>query len=368
MSTSKKDSSQPSNTHLHTEQPSLSQMSHTSTLTDEEDVLEAKRMQSRFPWLDARLLVVVGFTSVVMLILLIVPMPTQSTYTTANSWGKLEPFHQYQSDVIQNQSLISAIKHNYIQYVNESAEKDGYIVTVNAVTADENQLILLYTAKSLNGQEIYGMNSVKLSSIATGKPLGHSRNNGTHDADSENVFRGTTTIRLKSREPFPQEIAAKFQIASVDDGRLSDPVTNTSTEDMHYSPTLLIHFSLAGQFKRPETEIVYPNHIIQLGDHKVALTRVEMSPLEMRVRFTSDQPFEPYNTKKSWVEATGIIAGEGDQAVLLRALNRKMAFDDPNSYEYIFYSNLLDQPKTLQLQVVTREADNIGDTQLIQIK
>lgn len=368
MSTSKQEHSKSSSTPLHTQTPSVSEMSHTPTPTDEEALFEAKRMRSRFPWLDARLLVVVGFTSVVMLILLIVPMPTESTNTTASSWGKLEPFQQYQSEVIQNQSLISAIKHNYIQYVNESAEKDGYIVTVNAVTADENQLILLYTAKSLNGQEIYGMNSVKLSSIATGKSLGHSRNNGTHDADRENIFRGTTTIRLKSREPFPQEIAAKFQIASVDEGRLSDPVTNTSTEDMHHSPTLLIHFSLASQFKRPETEIVYPNHTITLGDHTVALARVEMSPLEMRVRFTSDQPFEPYNTSRQWVEATGILAGEGDQEVLLRALNRKVAFDDPNSYEYIFYSNLLDQPKTLQLQVVTRDADRVGDTTLIQIK
>lgn len=368
MSTSKKDHSQQTNTQLHTESTSVSEMSHTPMPTDEEKTLQADSKSSRFPWLDARLLVVAGFTSAVLLILLIVPMPTENTITSSSAWGKLEAFQEYQSDVIENQSLISAINHNYIQHINESAEKDGYIVTVNAVTADENQVIILYTAKSLNGQEIFGMNSVKLSNIATGKPLGHSRNNGTHDVDDEHIFRGTTTIRLKSREPFPQEIAAKFQIASVDEGRLSDPVTNTSTEDMHYSPTLLIHFSLASQFKRPETEIIYPNHSIQLGDHQVALTRVEMSPLEMRVRFTSDQPFEPSNPNQPWIEPTGILAGEGDQAVLLRALNRKVAFDDPNSYEYIFYSNLLDQPKTLQLQVVIRNAESKSDTQIIKIK
>ena len=71
-------------------------------------------------------------------------------------WGALNDFKQLAVHDIDRSTLESAIRNDYIQMVNQSAKSGPYEITINAVTADENKLILLYTGTSDSSQEIAG--------------------------------------------------------------------------------------------------------------------------------------------------------------------------------------------------------------------
>ncbi|WP_017813008.1 DUF4179 domain-containing protein [Paenibacillus shenyangensis] len=322
----------------------------------------------RRKWWDARLLVVIIATTIVMMILLITtwlrPVPDLNTY--AASWGELEPFHAYQSDDVHNQSLVSAVEHNYIQMVNKTAEQQGYKLTVNAVTADENRLILLYTAETNDSRQIPRVSSVKLLNIATGKPVNASRvrMNGTNGNENRQQYFGTATMRLDHRQNFPREIAAQFRIMSITPDSASEPGR------IRYSPTLLVHFSLAPQFRTQETEIIYPNQVIQWNNHRVVLSRVELSPLEMRVCFTADKdtPAEQAKRDEIWLSPRGVISEKDGQSITLQPLGSRIVSHDPYTFEHVYYSNLLDEPDSLEVVVKPLGTSTYEDTQIVRIK
>ncbi|WP_458122095.1 DUF4179 domain-containing protein [Paenibacillus sp. Z6-24] len=319
-------------------------------------------------WWDARLLVVVIATAIVMLILLTTTWlrPVSDLQANAPSWGELEPFRVYQTDDVHNQSLVSAMDHNYIQMVNKTAEQEGYKLTVNAVTADENRLIILYTAETDDTRQIPHVNSVKLLNIATGKPINASRvrMNGTNGNENRQQYFGTATMRLDHRQNFPREIAAQFRIMSVTPDSAAEPGR------IRYSPTLLVHFSLAPQFRTQETEIIYPNQSIHWHNHTVWLTRVELSPLEMRVRFTADSDMDMEHAKLNgvWLSPRGVISQKDGRTITLQPLGSRVVSRDPYTFEHVYYSNLLDEPDSLEVVVKPLGTSGYEDTQIIRIK
>ncbi len=321
---------------------------------------------------DTRLLVVVVSTFIVICILLATTWlkPMVGTHSSEASWGELEPFRVYQSEQLGNQSLTSAVEHNYIQKINKTAEQNGYRLTINAVTADENRLILLYTAHTDRDATIPGLSSVKLRNVATGKPLSTSpaRLNGAPDDGDPKQYYGTATVRLNQKQPFPREIAAQFQIMSAADRPASDLAATASTNELHYSPTLLLHISLAPHFQRQQTEIIYPNRKISWSAHTITLSRVEISPLEMRVRFTADERVSGELAKQLWLIPQGIISEKGEQSVTLRPIGSRLISENPYTFEHVFYSNLLDDPDSLQLVVKPRDASAYEDVRIIRIK
>ncbi|WPP43252.1 DUF4179 domain-containing protein [Paenibacillus hunanensis] len=320
---------------------------------------------------DTRLLVVAVSTFIVICILVTTTWlkPLIGTHSTEASWGELEPFRVYQSEQIGNQSLTSAIEHNYIQKINKSAEQNGYRLTINAVTADENRLILLYTAHTDRDSTIPGLSSVKLRNVATGKLLSNSpaRLNGSPDDQNPKQYYGTATVRLNQKQPFPREIAAQFQIMSSND-RTASGVAAANASQVHYSPTLLLHISLAPHFQRQQTEIIYPNRTITWSAHTITLSRVEISPLEMRVRFTADEKVSGGLAKQLWLIPQGIISEKGEESVTLRPIGSRLISENPYTFEHVFYSNLLDNPDSLQLVVKPRDAAAYEDVRIIRIK
>ncbi|WP_411342780.1 DUF4179 domain-containing protein [Paenibacillus sp. WLX1005] len=319
--------------------------------------------------LDIRLLVLVISTMIVILILLLTSwLKPNHTSSTELSWGELEPFRFYQSEQVHNQSLVSAIEHNYMQQVDKSAEQNGYRLTINAVTADENRLILMYTAHTDRDRYIPGVNSVKLRNIATGQPLSmaSARLNGIQDENNPQQYYGTATIRLDQKQNFPREIAAQFQIMSTDNN--ADQSSEAAAQSIHYSPTLLVHFSLAPQFQRQETEIIYPNRAVEWSSHKLTMSRVEISPLEMRVRFTSDTPVDEKDARPLWLKPENIISEKNGTAVNLLPTGSRLISCDPYTFEHVFYSNLLNEPDSLQLVVKPRDASAYEDVRIIKIK
>ncbi len=319
---------------------------------------------------DTRLLVVVIATAIVLLILVATTWlkPLINPPAIEASWGELEPFRVYQSEDVGNQSLTSAIEHNYIQKIDKTAEQNGYRLTINAVTADENRLILLYTAHTDRDSNLSGVGSVKLRNVATGKLLSVSpaRLSGTQDAQDPKQYYGTATVRLNQKQPFPREIAAQFQIISTNNPTTG--VATASANQVHYSPTLLLHLSLAPHFQRQQTEIIYPNRIVSWNAHNVTVSRVEISPLEMRVRFTADEKVTGDDAKQLWLIPKGIISEKGEESITLQPIGSRLISEDPYTFEHVFYSNLLDNPDSLQLVVKPRNAGGYDDVRIVRIK
>ncbi|WP_322922449.1 DUF4179 domain-containing protein [Paenibacillus campi] len=317
---------------------------------------------------DTRLLVVAVATLIVICILVATTWlkPLMHIQSNEANWGELEPFRVYQSEQIGNQSLTSAIEHHYIQTINKTAEQNGYRLTINAVTADESRLIVLYTAHTDRDSAIPGMSSVKLRNVATGKPLSLSpaRLNGAPDTQDPRQYYGTATVRLNPKQPFPREIAAQFQIMSTDNSTKGV----AAADRVHYSPTLLLHISLAPHFQRQQTEIIYPNRQITWSAHTITLSRVEISPLEMRVRFTADENVHGAIAKQLWLIPQAMISEKGEQSVTLQPIGSRLISESPYTFEHVFYSNLLDNPDSLQLVVKPRDAVAYEDVRIIRIK
>ncbi|MFC6651256.1 DUF4179 domain-containing protein [Paenibacillus rhizoplanae] len=139
------------------------------------------------------------------------------------NWGGLEMFKRLYEFDLEAPTLDTAIRHGYIQEINQSAASGNYRITLNAVTADENKIIFLYTANVAEGQEIYGISSARIKNLATGYDLengggigAHAKNNGH---DDKRIFTGAApsfwTGASRSRSSwkrisrFPQWIKGK---------------------------------------------------------------------------------------------------------------------------------------------------------------
>ncbi|MBT2289643.1 DUF4179 domain-containing protein [Paenibacillus albidus] len=273
-------------------------------------------------------------------------IPQASPAAQIDHWRGLEPFKKLPS---YNKSIQSAIQNGYVQMVNKSAEQDGYKITVNAVIADENELILLYSAATDSTQEIYNVNSVKLSDLSTDASLKNARGGGYGNT---NVFYGRSTIELDRNQSFPEQLEADFQIASVDPDKLADPKTGTIPADMRYSPRLKVNFSLDPKFNEYATETVYPNQAFTLDGYGFTLSQVELSPLRIRAKFTLDDheklSIAERNSLFSKLSPAGIVSQVEGKAELLSNASGSGGED---GFEYVFDSNLLDKPQSLMIRL-----------------
>lgn len=148
-------------------------------------------------------------------------MPQQGTSSAETfDWGVLEPFKTLAAADIDALTLESAIRNDYVQIVNKSAESNGYKITLNAVLADENKIMLLYTGTTSDGQEVYSVNSVKLTDAETGRDVMEENGNrggmGAHAEGTIYTWLGKTVFSLDRNKPRPTDVVADFQIASVD--------------------------------------------------------------------------------------------------------------------------------------------------------
>lgn len=111
--------------------------------------------------------------AVAAIILFLIPVIHDTAPQPAGevNWGGLEMFKRLHEFDLEAPTLDTAIRHGYIQEINQSAASGDYRITLNAVTADENKIIFLYTANVAEGQEIYGISSARIKNPATGYDL-----------------------------------------------------------------------------------------------------------------------------------------------------------------------------------------------------
>ncbi|WNS45622.1 DUF4179 domain-containing protein [Paenibacillus sp. MMS20-IR301] len=280
--------------------------------------------------------------------------PQPEAPRAAVNWGGLEMFKRLYPFDHEAPTLDSAIRHNYVQMINQSAGAEGYQITLNAVMADENRIILLYTAKVTAGQEIYNISSARIKDLSTGFYLDSEDQIGAHDErtgpEENRIYYGRGVISLDRNKPFPGKLEADFQISSVDPGKLKDPKTGTIAKDMHYSPRLHISFKLDPKFKQQPTIIVEPKEDFILDGIEMTLAKVEISPLLIRsevvIKNESDVTWQ--NRQKTFLAATGdeLQSVTKDGTVQLKM---STGLGNYEGYERRFASNLLDQPESIKL-------------------
>lgn len=83
-------------------------------------------------------------------------------------WGKLEPFRELLSKDQERITLASALKHDYVQLIDQTVKRGKYELTVDAVMADENRITMLYSAQMDTSGGIYSIVNTKLTDASTG--------------------------------------------------------------------------------------------------------------------------------------------------------------------------------------------------------
>jgi hypothetical protein len=285
---------------------------------------------------------------------------------TVTDWEVLESFKKLTAIDIDGLTIESAIRNDYMQIVNKSAEQDGYKVTVNAVTADENRLILLYTVSTTNGQEVYSVSSTKLTDAVTGRNLDSGENgSGSMGAHSEGTlyeWLGKRVMAIDRNSPFPNQIIADFTIASVDTGRLGAPNRgDISAADINYSKHLKVNFTIDPKFWEQKTETVVLNYPFTIDGNQVTISEVELSPLIIIVKYTF-----PEETKNDWELRNSLFTKVTDGKLYSYSdyekveLTSNSAHGTEDGVVRYFSSNILDHPTSIRLMldgVSDREED-----------
>ncbi|MCT1399077.1 DUF4179 domain-containing protein [Paenibacillus sp. p3-SID867] len=279
-------------------------------------------------------------------------------------WGALSKFKEIDYDIDQS-TLESAIRNNYVQLINKSAKSGPYQINIDAVTADENKLILLYSAQTDSSQEIYDVNSVRMKDAQTGRSLGNTSKMGGWEGQS---WHGRGTLELDRSQPFPRSIEVDFQIASVDRGKLSDPKTGTVKSEMKYSERMKIKFDLEPKFASIKTEKYQPNQTFMLGDHQIVLSEVEISPLMTRVRFAYDpgkkMNFQTKLLISDMVQPFEIVSKTDDGRVY--KLSSLSGTGTEDGSQYTFSSNMLDDPKSMVLKLYPESRASYASEQEVE--
>ncbi|GIO61455.1 DUF4179 domain-containing protein [Paenibacillus cineris] len=274
------------------------------------------------------------------------------------SWGALKRYRALSAKDVDHATLESAVRNDYIQYVNKSVSSGPYQITLDAVTADENKIMLLYTATAESGQDIYRVNSVKVTDSNSGKLLNSKFQIGNGDGRS---WSGQSTVMLDGSQPFPSRIEVDFQVASVNPGKLGDPKTGTVAADFRYSDRMKIDVDLEPKFEKTPTFVMQPDRSISIDGHKVVLSKVEMSPLLTRATFVIDNDSElDFKTKQSiWDKLRYITIVSTNRNGRVMQLSPVAGNGTDEGFQQIFSSSMLDKPRSLVLKMYL-ESDDAG--------
>jgi hypothetical protein len=176
------------------------------------------------------------------------------------------------------------------------------------------------------------------------------------------VYYGRGIIRLDRNQPFPEQLEADFQIASVDPGKLKDPKTGKNAAEMNYSPRLKVSFKLDPKFKEQKTVTVKPEADFMLEGIQMTLKQVELSPLMTRVLIGIKS-----GSENTWQNEQKIFIAMGGNEIqsVTRAgtafIRKSSGSVTDEGFEEGYGSNLLDHPESMNLILKTGEGTNIKE-------
>lgn len=268
-------------------------------------------------------------------------------------WGVLEPFRKLADQDVNGSTIESAINNGYYQLVDRTVKSGIYQFTVNAVMADENKLIVLFTAKTDDTQEIYSVVNAKMTNAITNNVLGDGNSRGMHTPDDEHTIYGQSAIELRKNQPLPEQVMMNVQISSVVPNKGTNSDVVNKERKYQFSKKMDITFNLDPKFSVPQTEVLELKQLLTIDGHEVMLSEVELSPLVIRARFIyepeKDIDFESRMSINDVVRPTQMVSTtkDGKEA----KLNMVSGSGTEDGMNFSFGSNLLDDPQSLVLKL-----------------
>ncbi|WP_440111519.1 DUF4179 domain-containing protein [Paenibacillus sp. QZ-Y1] len=298
--------------------------------------------------------------------------PQQATYSQPTQhWGVLEPFRKLVETDMEEITITSALNNGYVQLVDRTVTSGIYEFTVNAVMADENRIIVLYTAKTnaSASQEIYSIVNAKMTDALTGDVIDNGRRGGIHISNDKHTIYGRDTIERNRNKPLPEQVKLQFQISSVVPQTVADSESEQKERKYKYSKKMDISFDLDPKFSVPKTEMINVNRSFTIGGYKVLLSQVELSPLVTRVKlvYEPDKQLD-YKTLSSisgMVSLTEIITTAKDGR--RTELSSEGGGGTDNGMMYFLSSNLLDDPQS-QSMVLKLQYWQEAEKKLLEFK
>nr|WP_154896211.1 DUF4179 domain-containing protein [Paenibacillus xylanexedens] len=268
-------------------------------------------------------------------------------------WGVLEPFRKLAEQDVSGSTIESAMNNGYVQLVDRTVKSGIYQFTVNAVMADKNRLIVLYTAKTDDSQKIYSVVNTKMTNAVTNNVLGDGNIRGVHHSEDEHTIYGQSAIEFQKNQPLPEQVMMNVQISSVVPNQGTDSDAVKKERKYQFSKKMNVTFNLDPKFSIPQTEVLELNKLFTVGGYEVMLSEVELSPLVTRARFIyepeKDIDFESRMSINDVVQPTQMVSTTKDGKETTLIMVSGSGTEDGMIFS--FSSNLLDEPQSLVLKL-----------------
>ncbi|MDQ0171203.1 DUF4179 domain-containing protein [Paenibacillus tundrae] len=301
----------------------------------------------------------------------------QATY-----WEKLEPFRTLFQRDTDRSTMLSAINHGYVQMVDRTVVSGAYEFTINAVMADRNRLIVLYTAKTDETQEIHSVNHVKVTNAETNQSLGLMGD--LNAPPNDNTIYGRSYVMLDADTPVPEKVTITYQITSTSSNNEQHSGTIKSDKLMQLSEPVSISLKLDSKFANPKTELFKPNSSLVLEGHSFMLSEVEMSPLSTRIKIDiengENMDDEEKQSMMDLINGVDVISVTKEGHTLLGSLSNYLSGNtletlvslgsdrvSEDGIIYILGSNLLDDPRSLTFRLYTQR-NKVHEVERLEIK
>ncbi|MEK3718488.1 M56 family metallopeptidase [Paenibacillus sp. FSL R7-0333] len=304
------------------------------------------------------------------------PVKSAATGTKANPAGTLaesvpgeeraEPgMEQGETEVpllnLDVQQYVS--RHHLFKPMNVKVAKDGYQVNVTGFMADENQLVIFYTAKVDGGRALFSDDPRFVECIITDGVTGKVINGRTHpmtitNRPEKNVENVAARLRFDTplTDP-PSKIKVEFRLRSQAAGETK----------LQESPILQTTFDVSASYWKQEKYTIQSKETLDAGGHKIRV-KLQLTPLTTIVTFYSDEPvFKNTEFKKAFNEKYGSPmlwwskTETGDYTQQTRSTSITYTDYEMKMLAETYF--LMDKPQSLRLDFVKKVPVLMGTTE-----
>lgn len=246
----------------------------------------------------------------------------------ANAVASIPGMERFVEFIRDDKGLESALNNEYYQQLNLFAGKDDVTLTLDGVLADEQEMIVFYTIKSSNKDEVFNLGLPDITDKA-GKDILMSGSATPGSGYDEKVAEQTGKVTIR----FQDNVSEK------------EFIFNATAKSTERTIDFTIPFTLNKE-KMPTTR--YPvDETVLMEDQKIHIKQIEISPLKVAIHVDVD----PSNSKEIFgFEDLRLVDENGD---IWSSINNGItASGDENSEVMIYYlqSNYFEHSKELYLQ------------------
>lgn len=179
-------------------------------------------------------------------------------------------FGRFVELVSYDRSLMTALDHEYFQFVNQSDERNGYKFTVNGVLADSQRIVLLYTAEGPGIREEnmtflpYKLKDESGEDLQAMIGSSHFFRDAT---EKEGVVQDYLDIRMSPGETIPKTLGVMMQLGD-EWLEVSVPIDHEKFAELEET------FEL--------------NESIEVAGQRLTITGVTITPLQVIMNFAAD--------------------------------------------------------------------------------